>query len=246
MKVSVVTVSYNSASTIADTLHSVSGQSYANIEHVIIDGASKDETLRVVQEHGLHVATLVSEPDKGIYDAMCKGFARTTGEVIAFLNSDDCYVDSEVIADVVAALQASKADYAYGDIRMIDDTGKLKRQWKTGRVQPGKLTAKQIPHPALFVCRNQLEKIDPVFDASYRISADLKQQLILVNKLMAQGVYVPRSLVNMRVGGASTADFGSYLKGWKESARAYDEVFGRGGGWYTFLKVASKLKGVRG
>ena len=103
----------------------------------------------------------------------------------------------------------------------------------------------QIPHPALFVRRSLLNKINPPFDPSYRISADLKQQLIFINKLRSKGVYISRPLTRMSMGGASTEGFRSYVAGWKESAQAYNEVFGKGGWWFTARKVFSKLKSLR-
>lgn len=245
MKISIVTVCFNSAATMGDTLQSVAAQSHSDIEHIVIDGASKDGTLEVIRRKGAHVSRLVSEPDKGIYDAMNKGAALATGEVVAFLNSDDCYVDGHVVAEVVAAFATSDCDYVYGDIHMISSTGRLVRDWQTGDVPPGGLTSTQIPHPALFVRRHSLISIVPPFDPSYRICADLKQQLILINKRRAKGVYLRRPLVSMRLGGASTGGLSNYIASWRESARAHNEALG-GGGWrYTVKKVFSKLKGLR-
>jgi glycosyltransferase involved in cell wall biosynthesis len=244
--ISVVTVCFNSAKSIGDTLHSVATQLGADREHIIVDGGSTDATMSIVREQESGNVRWISEADKGIYDAMNKGVALAQGDLVGFLNSDDRYCDANVLADVLAAYNSSKCDFVYGDLLMIDDQDRLVRNWETGAVPSDGLTGTQIPHPALFVTRQALRKIDPPFDPSYRISADLKQQLILVNKMRAKGFYIRRPLALMRIGGTSTRSLFSYIVGWRESARAYNDVFGGGGGWYTVKKVLSKAKGIRG
>jgi glycosyltransferase involved in cell wall biosynthesis len=247
MKVSVVTVCRNSADTIAETLHSVAAQSHADIEHIVIDGASNDGTVEIVRREGIHVARFVTERDLGIYDAMNKGLALATGELVGFLNSDDAYVDTRVLSDVaeLAMSGGPVCGFVYGDILMVDKQDRTVRDWKTGVLNADRLEGRQIPHPAFFARRELLAAIAPAFDPTLRIAADLKQQLILINKLGVRGRYLPRPLVKMRLGGKSTASLGSYVAGWKESARAYNDVFGRGGVWFTVRKVLSKLGGLR-
>jgi glycosyltransferase involved in cell wall biosynthesis len=244
-RISIITVSYNSSATIANTLRSVKSQKHRNCEHIVIDGASNDDTLAVIQREGQHVVLLVSEPDKGIYDAMNKGLARATGDLIGFLNSDDAYADDAVLSNVAQHFVAGNVDYVYGDIQMLNEAGEVVRHWQTGDISAKGLWNTQIPHPALFVRRSLLNSLSPAFDTSYRISADLKQQLILINKLGARGAYLKRPLTLMSIGGVSTGGLRSYTAGWKESARAYNEVFGGGGWWYTIKKVASKIRGIR-
>jgi glycosyltransferase len=243
--ISVITVSFNSVKTIAATLRSVAAQSHVDREHIIVDGASTDDTMAIVRQHGSQISRSISEPDRGIYDAMNKGLAMATGELVGFLNSDDRYADANVLSDVTAAYDSNECDFVYGDLHMIDRHGRLVRDWKTGNIPPAGLTGTQIPHPVLFVRRQLLNCIRPAFDPSYRISADLKQQLILINKMRAKGVYIGRPLVLMSIGGASTGDISGYLSGWRETARAYNEIFGRGGWWYTAKKVSSKVKSLR-
>lgn len=245
MKISIVTVAFNAERTIANTLDSVAAQQHPDIEHIIIDGCSTDRTLEIVRFRGSHVSRVLSEPDDGIYDAMNKGLALATGDVVGFLNSDDTYADRAVISDVAWHFSNGSMDYVYGDIHMLDEAGEVVRHWQTGDIPVGGLRNTQIPHPALFVRRSLLDSLNPAFDPSYRISADLKQQLILINKLCARGGYIKRPLVFMSIGGASTAGLRSYAVGWQESIRAYNEVFGRGGWCYTFKKVASKVRGIR-
>ena len=244
LKISIITVCFNSATTISKTLRSVATQSYSNVEHIVVDGASTDETMNIVREFGARVTCVISEPDQGIYDAMNKGFSMASGDLVGFLNSDDHYVDAKVLEDV-AVCGLSDCDYIYGDLLMINNAGRIVRNWKTGIIPSEGLTGNQIPHPVLFVRKHVLESISPVFDTTYRISADLKQQLVFINQRGAKGTYIPRSLTAMSLGGTSTASLASYISGWRESTRAYNEVFGGGGLWFTFKKVFSKIKGLR-
>lgn len=241
MKFSVVTVCYNSESTISKTLDSVYAQSYKIVEHVIIDGGSTDETKSIIQNHASNKIILVSEPDDGIYDAMNKGLKHSSGDVVCFLNSDDYYIDSNVLNDVFNVFSRSNVDFVYGDLQMVDAHGTVKRLWNTGVDCEISLKGKQIPHPVFFVRSAVLRKLSPAFDPTYRIAADLKQQLILINKNKAVGKYLPRSLAVMCLGGASTASFNSYFTGWLESRRAYNDVFVSGGFLFVIQKVLSKI-----
>lgn len=244
LKFSIITVCFNSEATISDTLHSVAEQTWSNIEHIIIDGASSDNTLAIVSQYASSTVKTISEPDLGIYDAMNKGLAISTGDVVAFLNSDDCYSDKYVIKEVAEKFVSTDCDFVYGDLNMVDRNGRLVRQWKSGLISEDGLVGSQIPHPVLFVRRSLLIQLSPAFDISYRIAADLKQQLIIVNKYKAIGTYLPRVIAVMRLGGESTASLTNYMKGWSESVRAYNEVFGSGGILFTTKKVLSKISGL--
>ena len=245
MKISIITVCRNSAKTIARTLDSVAMQRYPNIEHLVIDGASTDDTLAVIKGNQRHITSFISEPDEGIYNAMNKGFSLASGDIVAFLNSDDAYIDVEVLSDVMKVFEFHSVDFVYGDLLMVDENGLICRDWRSGPIPDAGLNGSQIPHPVFFVKRSLLAKVIPVFDESYRIAADLKQQLIIINIFNAKGFYIKRPLVRMALGGASTSGLKSYISGWIESRRAYNEVIGRGGTSYTIRKVFSKLKDVR-
>jgi glycosyltransferase len=201
--------------------------------------------MSIVRSNGRCVTRIVSEPDRGIYDAMNKGVHLAGGELVGFLNSDDTYADARVLADVSEAYSKTSADFVYGDLDMIGEGGRVVRRWRTGEIPVDGLRGRQIPHPVLWVRRELLLRLSPPFDPGYRISADLKQQLLLINKMGARGAYVRRPLARMGIGGASTSALSGYLTGWRESARAYNEVFGGGGWWFTARKVSSKLPGLR-
>jgi glycosyltransferase involved in cell wall biosynthesis len=241
MKVSIITVSYNSESTIEKTLESVAIQDYPEIEHIIVDGASTDSTINVVSRFP-HVSVVISEKDEGIYDAMNKGFSLASGNVVAFLNSDDYYAYPSVISDTVSLFAKKRVDYVYGNLTFLNDDGTFGRRWVCDGERYVNLDGVQLPHPSLFVRTEVLRSIDPVFDSSFRIAADLKQQLILVNTLKAQGVHIDKTLVHMAVGGASTAGISAYVRGWRESIRAYNDVYKTGGWLFTFKKILSKVR----
>jgi len=245
IKISVVTAVYNRVETVSESLRSLQSQKYSNVEHIIVDGGSTDGTIALIKPLINQNTQFISEPDHGIYDALNKGFALATGDIIGILHSDDVFFDENVLTNVVEQFEQNSVDFVYGDIQMITDSGNISRLWKSGMIKNGKITYSQIPHPALFLSKSLANKLNPPFDPSYRISADLKQQLIFVNALNAKGGYIPSVLVKMRVGGTSTRNLGSYFLGWIESMRAWNEVHGSGGGFYVIKKVISKFKGIR-
>jgi len=245
MKPSIVTVCYNSQDTILRTIESVNRQSIDCVEHVFIDGGSTDKTVDIINSSCTNKYTLVSESDNGIYDAMNKGFCLASGDFVGFLNSDDWFADDNVLKDVSVLFKNHDIDFVFGDIEMFGQNGKLVRRWQTDPQCAFRLHGRQIPHPAFFVRTSVLRGINGPFDSTYKISADLKQQLIVINKLRRTGYYVARTLINMSIGGASTKNPFAYLKGWSESVRAYNEVFGSGGFFFTAQKVFSKISGLR-
>jgi hypothetical protein len=244
IRISVITVTKNSANTIERTVRSVAEQRNVEVEHVIKDANSTDLTIMLSKYINPNVSVLI-QPDIGIYDAMNQGFFYSTGEIIAFLNSDDYYIDDHVLCDVIDCFKTNNCDFVHGDIRMVSLTGEVVREWRVGNIGEAGLVGQQIPHPGLFIRRAAFEKIGLPFDPTYKISADLRQQLIMINQLKLKGAYLKRTLVVMETGGESTNSFASYYLGWKESARAYNEVFGSGGISFVVKKVLSKFRGLQ-
>lgn len=207
MKISVITVCYNSAKTIAHALRSVAEQDYPDVEHIVVDGASRDNTLEVIREHGAHVAKLVSEHDRGIYDAMNKGVAQATGDVICFLNSDDHYVRANVLSQVAELMSTKHLDALFGDVTFFRDGAPetVIRRYRSDRFTPERLSQGWMPaHPALFLRREVFERVGP-FKIDYRIAGDFEfivRAFGGTQKLRYQ--HLPDALVHMMHGGAST------------------------------------------
>ncbi|NCO72191.1 MULTISPECIES: glycosyltransferase family 2 protein [Shewanella] len=205
MKVSVITATYNSARTIQDTLRSLEQQTYHDIEYIIVDGASSDETLELVKRECSRVTTVISEPDRGIYDALNKGILAATGDVIGFLHSDDVFATKESVQQIVNAFVKNKTDAVYGDLQYVSasDPSKIIRLWKSGEYSKNKLKRGWMPpHPTFYMKREIYEKLG-VFDLSYKIAGDydsLLRYLWVGNVSMS---YCEDVLIKMRIGGAS-------------------------------------------
>ena len=222
MKISVITVCYNSAETIARTLSSVREQTYGNIEHIIVDGGSKDTTLAVVAAEGQHVAKLVSEKDNGIYDAMNKGIQLATGDVVAFLNADDFYKDPDVLAQVAKVMHAEQLHALYGDVEFFrpGTQNVVARHYKSGRFTAARLGWGWMPaHPALFVHRALFERFG-VFCTDYRIAGDFEFIARVFKHPELCHRHLPKSLVCMQMGGVSTSGWRATLQLNREMMRA--------------------------
>ncbi len=222
MKISIITATYNSAATVRDTLQCVAAQRYENIEHIIVDGVSKDNTLAIVQEFP-HIAKVVSEKDKGIYDAMNKGVQLCTGDVIGILNSDDFYCNNEVLAKVMAAFNDPAVEAVYGDLQYVHpvDTQKVVRTWKAGKFKKKYFYFGWMPpHPTFFVKREVYERAG-LFNISLRSAADYELMLRMLVKHNVQVRYIPEILVKMRAGGMSNASLQNRLKANKEDRMAW-------------------------
>lgn len=206
MKVSLITVSYNSAPTIKDTIESVLSQDHADIEYIIVDGNSKDGTKDIIQSYGSRITKFLSEPDKGIYDAMNKGIRMVTGEVVGMINSDDFYSSAHVISAVAAAFSNPKVDAVFGDLVFVDPSNlkRVVRRYSSKGWIPAKFARGFMPaHPTFFV-RRKFYDLFGLFKTDYRIAADyeLLIRFLFVHQLKYQ--YLPLNMVTMRKGGVSS------------------------------------------
>ena len=214
MKVSIITVCFNSSATIRDTIESVLAQDYHDIEYIIVDGGSKDSTMYIVNEYRDQIATIVSEPDKGIYDAMNKGIRLATGDVVGILNSDDFYESPEVLTAVAGKfIQEPDADLIFGDLVFVNPTNltKITRFYSLHGYSAWKLRFGWMPpHPATFIRKAVYDKYG-LYKMDFKIAADyeLFVRLLLVNNL--RFLKMDKILVRMRSGGASTSGIGSSL-----------------------------------
>jgi glycosyltransferase involved in cell wall biosynthesis len=207
MKTSVITVCRNSASTIEDTIRSVANQIHANIEHIVVDGASTDGTLDVVDRYRDGLAKIISEPDRGIYDAMNKGVAVANGDIICFLNSDDVYANNAVIGKVVDCLQRQDLDAVYGDVEFFknETPGIALRRYRSDRFRPDRIGWGWMPaHPALFVRRRIFDQYGG-FRTNYRIAGDFEFVARIFHRDALRYCYLPEVLVRMRMHGVSTS-----------------------------------------
>jgi glycosyltransferase involved in cell wall biosynthesis len=223
VKISIITVVYNGEATLRDCIESVLGQTYPHVEYIVVDGASTDGTLAVARSFGPKIATLISEPDRGIYDAMNKGIAAATGEVVGILNADDEYAHPNVLAHVAEALQTQSADAAYGDLLYVDprDSSRVIRTWRAGAYRPGAfLYGWMPPHPTFFVRRTVYEQFGG-FNLSLRSAADYEFMLRLVHRHGIRLAYLPEVLVHMRAGGVSNASFRNRWRANREDRRAW-------------------------
>ena len=204
-KISIITVTYNSEETIEDTIKSVKSQSYEQIEHIIIDGVSSDNTLKIVNNYSESISLVVSEPDDGIYDAFNKGLKKATGDIIAILNSDDVLFDKEVLALVIKTFNQTGSDIVYGDAVMVkkDNLESIVRFWRSSNFIPGSFKdGWHPPHPSFFVKKSIYENFG-YFDTSIDVSADFELMLRFMERYKVNSSYLRRTLSRMRVGGHS-------------------------------------------
>ncbi|EKS6644833.1 glycosyltransferase family 2 protein [Enterobacter hormaechei] len=213
MRISIITATYNSEKTLQDTLCSLERQTYPDIEYIIIDGESKDNTLTVVKENCTRVSKIICEPDKGIYDALNKGILAASGDVIGFLHSDDLLAYDDAVADIVDTFEKTACDAVYGDLEYVtqQDTTKRVRLWKSGAFSRLKMQLGWMPpHPSFYMKRSCYSKLGH-FSLDYRISADYDSLLryILINRINV--AYLPKVLVKMRIGGISNRSLSSMM-----------------------------------
>lgn len=204
-RISIITATYNSAKTVRDTLESIASQTYLhNIEHIIVDGASTDNTLDIVAEFP-HIAKVVSEKDKGIYDAMNKGLELATGDIVGILNSDDFYPRKGIVERVAQEFKEKKVDATIGDILFVDpeETSKVQRYYPADKWKPSKFVRGFMPpHPSFFVYKKFYDELGN-YQIDYKIAADyeLLIRFLSTNKLSYS--YIPEAIVHMRAGGVS-------------------------------------------
>lgn len=215
MKISIITVTWNSARTILDTVASVNAQDYENIEHIVVDGCSTDGTLELLEENPGRISMVVSEPDKGIYDAMNKGIALATGEVIAILNSDDIYSSVSVVSRFAKAFSDPTVQVAFSDLVYVDqeDTDRVLRRWKSSAHRKGAFARGwHPPHPTLFVRKQCYDEFGG-FDLDLAVSADFELMLRFFEEEQLSSSYLPFTAVRMRTGGESNGSLKNVIKG---------------------------------
>jgi len=221
MKISLVTVVYNNRDTISPAIDSILAQSHPEIELVVVDGASTDGTVEILRSYESRIAVLVSESDRGIYDALNKGIDLCTGDVVGFLHSDDLLADKDAIARVACVLGNPQIDAVYGDLVYVQksDPNKVVRTWRSGAYSVSKLSSGWMPpHPTFYARREVYQRLGK-FDATYRIAADYDCMLRFL-KANIRVEYIPHLQVRMRVGGASNRSLANIVRKSQEDLRA--------------------------
>ncbi len=237
MKVSVITISYNAADTLEDTVLSVLGQTYNDLEYIVIDGASDDGSIAIIDKYRDKIDRVVSEPDEGIYFAMNKGVKMATGDVIAILNADDTYASDTIIEKVVSQLKVTKTDSLYGDLHYVDRirAGNVVRRWKAGKfVRSFFLKGWMVPHPTFFVKKEVYEKYG-LFNTDLTTSADYEFMVRVLYKENISTTYMPEVMVKMKRGGQSNLSLQNRIRANKEDRLAWD-LNGVKPETFTFIK----------
>lgn len=222
MKITIITAVYNDANNIDDAIRSVVEQDYADIEYIVIDGGSTDGTLDIVNKHKENISKLVSEPDKGLYDALNKGIQLATGDYIGFVHSDDMLYDEHVISNVVKTIENSNCDVFYGDGLFVssNNINKVVRNWISGKYSRNKVKFGWLPlHPTMYIKREVYQRCG-LYDISYKIAGDTD---LLVRYLYRENLTVSYSnsyIIRMRMGGMSTSFLHTRNK-WAEDIRVY-------------------------
>lgn len=246
IKISVITATFNSVLTIDDCLSSLAQQSYKNYEHIVIDGGSNDGTLDILRRRKSTLAKLISEPDKGIYDALNKGIEHATGDVIGFLHSDDMYGDSSILEHIANAFTDPSIIAVYGDLDYVRRRSfdKVVRRWKSSEFSIEDLRRGWMPpHPTLYVKTSWYKK-NGGFDIKYKISADYSSILKMFNEKNFKSKYIPMVFIKMRLGGISNRSFRNILLKSSEDLDALKStgVGGRGTFFYkNFRKIIQFL-----
>ena len=242
MKVSIITATYNSAQTIADTLRSLNSQSYKNIEYIIIDGGSNDNTLDVIQHKCSRVSKVISEPDEGIYDALNKGILASTGDIVGFLHSDDLFAYRDAVKDIVEQLKNSNCDAIYADLQYVSkgNIDNVVRLWKSGVYKKNKLKYGWMPPHPTFYMKRDLYKSFGLFDLSFKIAADYDSLLRYLSSQNVTTTYLPKVVIKMRVGGVSNRSLKNIIQKTREDIRALNN---NGLCWpkALFMKNISKI-----
>lgn len=212
LKISVITVSYNAAGTIERCIQSVISQDYNNIEYIIVDGRSTDGTLSVIEQYKKYITILISESDKGIYDAMNKGIGLAHGDIIGILNADDFFADHDILTVVSNAFANNNPDIVYGDLDYIRPDGTTLRKWRSGQYKKGIFNRGWMPPHPTFYCKRELFTRFGNYSLEFGTAADYELMLRFIHLNHLPVYYVQRVLVKMNVGGVSNSNIGNRIK----------------------------------
>ncbi len=244
MKISIITVVYNGAETIEETIQSVFSQNFKDIQYIVVDGGSTDGTIDIVRRYSDKIDEFISEPDNGIYDAMNKGIALATGDVIGLLNADDVYQDEMILDKVAGCFKQPDIDACYADLVYVSqsDTSHIVRYWRSCIYEPGLFLSGWMPaHPTLYLRRAIYQKYG-VFDLSYKLQSDFELTMRFMHVHNIRTQYIPEVFVRMRTGGASNQSLKNIIRGNIEAYKA-TKKHNLGLSWlFIVRKICSRLK----
>ncbi|MCZ4224356.1 glycosyltransferase family 2 protein [Pedobacter rhodius] len=223
MKISIITVVFNNESTISTAIESVLNQTYKDVEYIIIDGKSTDNTLEIINKYASSISRIVSEPDGGIYDAMNKGIALATGDVIGILNSDDVYADNNVLSNIMQEFNEPTIDVVYGNLVYVksNDLNQVVRKWQSKSYYPNFFEDGHVPpHPSLFIRKEVYARVG-TFNQKMRLAADYEFMLRLFKLHNFKSKYIDKLFVKMRLGGATNGSVKNIIDGNKEILKAW-------------------------
>ena len=220
MKVSIITITYNAENTIFNSLNSVFSQSHKNIEHIIVDGGSKDNTVKICKEFN-HISKLISEPDKGVYDAFNKGLKLATGDIVGFLNADDVFFNENSVQEIANAFSNTETDIVYGNLDYVNKEGKVIRNWISGPYEKGLVKKAWMPAHPTFYCKKEVYDRLGGYNDSFKIAGDFELCLRFLEINQVPSFYLNKKLVKMLVGGISNSGLSSKLTILKEELRAF-------------------------
>ncbi|TWR31518.1 glycosyltransferase [Mucilaginibacter pallidiroseus] len=219
-KLTVITVAFNASKTLERCINSVLSQQYDNIEYILIDGGSTDDSALIFEQYRDRIDVLISEPDNGLYDAMNKGIALATGDVIGMLNADDFYADESVLSEIAQAFTTGTIDAVYADLDYIDETDKVVRKWCAGRYTHGLFNYGWMPPHPTFYCKRELYRTLNHYSLNYGTAADYELMLRFIHINKIKLVYIERILVKMTVGGVSNSSLQNRLNSLRHDLRA--------------------------
>lgn len=243
VKISIITVCFNSEKYIQSAIESVISQTYPNIEYILIDGGSTDNTNEIISTFSDKISTHISEPDKGIYDAMNKGIKYANGDLIGILNSDDYYKGKDIIEQIAQVYQTHKTDCIYANIDYVNpaQNDKIVRKWVSGPYRVNGFKKGWHPaHPGFFAKKEIFNKFGD-YDLSFEVAADFELMLRFLEKNNISSLYFPESIINMRLGGASNKNLINIIKGNKECVRAFKKNNLKAPILYPLLRLLPKV-----
>jgi glycosyltransferase involved in cell wall biosynthesis len=223
LKISVITIVYNAQDTIKRCIESVISQNYNNIEYIIIDGGSTDNSLQIINQYKSHVKVLISEPDQGIYDAMNKGILLATGEIAGMLNADDFFADQEVISAVAQAFSSSDTGIVYGNLDYINSAGKIIRKWESHNCGKNSFQWGFMPPHPTFYCKRILFEKHGFYSLEYGSAADYELMVRFMHKRNVRSFHLNKVMVKMQLGGVSNSNIMNRFKAWSFDLKAMRE-----------------------